>query len=260
MFKKILIPSFVFFGMSLIALYAARAEDKGKEETKIETGIYEPVVVLELFTSQGCSSCPPADVLLERAKKQHPNEVFALSYHVDYWNYIGWDDPFSKSAYTKKQRDYNRKFRYRSNYTPQLVVNGKEHFVGSNSSKLASKIAAYKTRKSENNVALKNIVASDFGISFDFDVKGTKEGKQLRAVLVLDERTTSVKRGENRNRTLKNSNIVVAEKYIPLHSSRGKSSVSIPSIVSKGEDLTLMLLVEDDNLDVTAAAKASVKL
>ncbi|MGW9685974.1 DUF1223 domain-containing protein [Flagellimonas sp. 2504JD1-5] len=260
MLKKILIPSFAFFGMSLIALYTARAEDRAVEEKKVENGTYPPVVVLELFTSQGCSSCPPADALLERVKKQHPKDVFALSYHVDYWNYIGWEDPFSKSTYTKKQRDYNRKFQYRSNYTPQLVVNGREHFVGSNSSKLTSKITEYKSDKSKNGVVFKNLIVSDFGISFDFYVEGSLEGKQLRAVLVLDERTTLVKRGENRNRTLKNSNIVVAEKYIPLQSSRAKSSISIPSIVSKGEDLTLMLLVEANNLDVTAATKAPIKL
>ncbi|WP_190808425.1 thioredoxin family protein [Flagellimonas sp. S3867] len=260
MFKKILIPSFAFFGMSLLALITARVEDRAMEVNKIEKSAYNPVVVLELFTSQGCSSCPPADMLLERAKKQYPEEVFALSYHVDYWNYIGWEDPFSKSIFTRKQRDYNRKFKYRSNYTPQLVVNGKEHFVGSNSSKLTSNIATYRTEKTANKVVLKNVVTSDFGISFDFGVNGNLERKQLRAVLVLDERTTSVKRGENRNRTLKNSNIVVAEKYIALQSSGGKSSISIPNIVSKGEDLTLMLLVEADNLDVTAAAKASVKL
>lgn len=89
------------------------------------------IVVLELFTSQGCSSCPAADVQLEEAKKNYPERVFALSYHVDYWNYIGWEDPFSKKAYTFKQREYNQKFRSSSNYTPQLVVNGKEHFGGS---------------------------------------------------------------------------------------------------------------------------------
>nr|WP_298793827.1 DUF1223 domain-containing protein [uncultured Allomuricauda sp.] len=260
MLKKILIPSFAFFGMSLIALYAARVEDRAVIETKVENEVYEPVVVLELFTSQGCSSCPPADILLDKVKKQHPEDVFALSYHVDYWNYIGWEDPFSKSTYTKKQREYNQKFRYRSNYTPQLVVNGREHFVGSNAAKLTSKITTYKDRKTTNNITLDGIVKSDFGISFDFNLEGDIQGRQLRAVLVLDERTTSVKRGENRNRTLKNSNIVIAEKYIPLQSSRGKSSISIPSIASRGEDLTLILLVEADNLDVTAAAKASMKL
>ncbi len=260
MFKKILIPSFAFFGMSLLALYTARVEDRAKIEAKVENQVYEPAVVLELFTSQGCSSCPPADVLLDKAKKQYPENVFALSYHVDYWNYIGWEDPFSKSTFTKKQREYNQKFRYRSNYTPQLVVNGKEHFVGSNAAKLSSKISTYKNKKTSNSIALEGIVKSDFGISFDFNLEGNIQGKQLRAVLVLNERTTSIKRGENSNRTLKNSNIVIAEKYIPLKSSRGKSSISIPSIASKGQELTLMLLVEADNLDITAAAKASMKL
>ncbi|WP_420600887.1 DUF1223 domain-containing protein [Flagellimonas sp.] len=260
MFKKILIPSFAFFAMSLVALYAAREEDRATEEKKVEEGIYKPVVVLELFTSQGCSSCPPADVLLEKAKKQYPNEVFALSYHVDYWNYIGWEDPFSKSTFTKKQRDYNRKFQYRSNYTPQLVVNGKEHFVGSNGSKLASRISNYKLKKAENSIVLKNISLSGSNISYDFKAEGSLEGKQLRAVLVLDERTTSVKRGENRNRTLKNSNIVIAENYALLQSSEGKATISVPTIVSKNEALTLMLLVEADNLDITAATKASVML
>ncbi|SNY99592.1 DUF1223 domain-containing protein [Flagellimonas pacifica] len=260
MFKKILIPSFVFFGISLVAIYAARMEDRVNEEWKVEKGTYEPVVVLELFTSQGCSSCPPADVLLEKAKKQYPKEVFALSYHVDYWNYIGWRDPFSQSTFTKKQKDYNQKFQYRSNYTPQLVVNGKEHFVGSNGSKLTSIISNYKLKKAENSVVLKNMILSGSNISYDFKVKGSLEGKQLRAVLVLDERTTSIKRGENRNRILKNSNIVVLENYVPLQSSEGKASISVPAIVSKNEALTLILLVEEGNLDITAATKASVML
>ncbi len=260
MIKKILIPSFVFFGMSLVALYTARAEDKVEMEKKVESGSYEPVVVLELFTSQGCSSCPPADVLLEKAKKQYPKEVFALSYHVDYWDYIGWEDPFSKSVYTKKQTDYNRKFKYRSNYTPELVVNGKEHFVGSNGAKLIAKISEYGNKKTDNKVALKNIIATDSRVSFGFDVEGSLKDKQLRTVLVLDERTTVVKRGENRNRTLRNSNIVVTEKYVPLKSANGKSSIEIPNIVSKQDGLTLMILVERDNLDITTAAKASVKL
>ncbi|MDC6366898.1 MULTISPECIES: DUF1223 domain-containing protein [Flavobacteriaceae] len=265
--KKILFPSFVFFGISLIALYATKVEGKGdemsilkKEVKTVEEGIYKPVVVLELFTSQGCSSCPPADILLEKAKKQFPKEVFALSYHVDYWNYIGWEDPFSKSIYTKKQQQYNRKFRYGSNYTPQLVVNGKEHFVGSNRSQMTSKISIYKTKKAENEVELSHHTLSGKTLEFDFNVKGNLDGKQLRAVVVLDERITSVKRGENRNRVLKNSNIVIAEKYIPLQSAKGKNAIHIPSIVAKNEGLTLMLLVEAGNLDIIAAVKTSVQL
>lgn len=259
MFKKIIIPSLAFLGMSLMAFYTAKLENRAiADEKEIETTTYQSPVVLELFTSQGCSSCPPADVLLDKVKKEYPNEVFALSYHVDYWNYIGWEDPFSKSVYTKKQRDYNRKFQYRSNYTPQLVVNGKEHFVGSNGSKLYSKIGSYKAGKSNNGLQLHYNESSGNQVSFAYEVDGPIENRLLRAVLVLDERTTSVKRGENRNRTLKNSNIVVAEKYVTLDTGKGTGKITIPELVSQNDKLTLVLLIEKDNLDITAAAKTPV--
>ena len=215
-------------------------------------------MVLELFTSQGCSSCPPADVLLDKAKRQHPDEVFALSYHVDYWNYIGWEDPFSKSQFTKKQREYNTKFQYSSNYTPELVINGKEHLVGSNATKLNSKIKEYGTIKASNHITLGAIDREKQTVSFEYKIQGTLENKGLRAVLVLDEKITVVKRGENRNRTLKNSNIVIAEKYIPVDTFEGSTSIALSSKFQLEKDLKLIVLLENSNLDITAAAKASL--
>ncbi|WP_339334991.1 MULTISPECIES: DUF1223 domain-containing protein [unclassified Croceitalea] len=223
-----------------------------------DVGSFEPIVVLELFTSQGCSSCPPADILLDKAKKQYPNKIYALSYHVDYWNYIGWEDPYSKSIYTKKQRFYNQKFRYRSNYTPQLVVNGKEHFVGSNGSKLAAKISEYGKLQSENKITIPNVTKDNEYVNFDYNIEGELKDKQLRVVLVLDERTTSVKRGENRDRTLKNSNIVIAEKYIELENGKDNSTVKIPSLVAKKDKITLLLLIENETADITGAAKKAI--
>ncbi|TAI48536.1 DUF1223 domain-containing protein [Flagellimonas allohymeniacidonis] len=259
MFKKIIIPSAAFFLMSAMAFYTAKMEGPLHEpQDTVETTAYEPIVVLELFTSQGCSSCPPADELLDRVKKQYPKEVFALSYHVDYWNYIGWEDPFSKSAFTKKQRDYNVKFQSRSNYTPQLVVNGLEHMVGSHTAKVYSKIDGYKKQSPQNQISIANLDVQNKDLEFEYDVEGDLKGKQLRAVLVLDERTTSVKRGENRNRTLTNTNIVVAEKYLPELQSNGKSNIEIPAIIGNNESFTLILIVESENLDITAAAKSKV--
>ncbi|WP_055393066.1 DUF1223 domain-containing protein [Flagellimonas eckloniae] len=258
MFKKIIIPTMVLVGMSLTAFYSGRKENLTNlgNETKTET--YAPAIVLELFTSQGCSSCPPADLLLEKVKKQYPENIYAMSYHVDYWNYIGWEDPFSKSVYTKKQRDYNRKFQYRSNYTPQLVIKGEEHFVGSNQSKMYSKINEYRAKKAENTLSLSIKKVDTEAIVFGYVASGDLADKQLRVVLVLDERTTSVKRGENRNKTLKNSNIVVTEEYISMIAKNGTHSIEIPTLVSKNDNLTLMLLLESDNLDITGAAKAPI--
>ncbi|MEM7486315.1 MAG: DUF1223 domain-containing protein [Bacteroidota bacterium] len=260
MFKKVIISCIALLGISLMGFYSATKKQPATNETDSATNIDNTgVVVLELFTSQGCSSCPPADLLLEKVKEQFPTEVYALSYHVDYWNYIGWEDPFSKSVYTKKQRNYNIKFKSRSNYTPQLVVNGNEHFVGSNQSKLYSKIDAYKKIASNNAISLDKTTISGDLISVNYTIDGDVSNKELRAVLVLDERTTSVKRGENRNRTLKNSNIVVMEKYVDLESKSGVATIEIPNIVTAKERLILMLLVENDDLAITGAAKTQLK-
>ena len=260
MLKNIYIGAIVLLSMGIMAFTVDfDKEDKIVKSSVEEVAEYEPIVVLELFTSQGCSSCPSADVLLNKVKKQYATAVFALSYHVNYWNYIGWEDPFSKSEYAQKQRKYNVKFRNNSNYTPQLIVNGKEHFVGSSSSKMYAKIEAYKKKKSVNNIKLSNVETNNKKVTFDYTIEGNSAGKKIRTILVLDERTTQVKRGENRNRTLKNSNIVIAEKSITLEEIEGHAAISIPEIVMPNEKMQLIVLVENATNDITGAVKSDVK-
>ncbi|MEP3209470.1 MAG: DUF1223 domain-containing protein [Maribacter sp.] len=258
MLKNIFI-AFIVFGSVLMVAFT---NDFGKADNAtadvIDASIYQPIVVLELFTSQGCSSCPSADLLLQEVKKEFMEEVFALSYHVDYWNYIGWNDPFSKAEYAEKQREYNIKFRNRSNYTPQLVVNGKEHFVGSRSSKMYDVITRYKNKKSMNLIGLTEITVDKKNVAFSYEVKGSISSKIIRTLLVLDERTTHVNRGENRNRTLQNSNVVVAEKSFLLEESQGSMEISIPQLVANSDKLNLIVLVENTNYDITAAAKQAL--
>lgn len=102
-------------------------------------------VVIELFSSEGCSSCPPADRVamdLEKAQPVPGAEVIALELHVDYWNYLGWEDPFSNAAFTARQRTYATAFGQRGVYTPQLVVDGRAELVGSHASAARDAIAA----------------------------------------------------------------------------------------------------------------------
>ncbi len=214
------------------------------------------LVVLELFTSQGCSSCPSADKLVDEVQTEFDENVISLSYHVDYWNYIGWKDPFSKKAYSDKQRAYGSKFYSSSIYTPQVVINGKEHFVGSNKATMYSKLKSYFKKTQPNVVAINALDKKNGIVTYDYNIKGTVDGKTLRAVLVIKERETIVKRGENRNRTLRNTNVVVAETYTQLEATSHSGQIKIPELVIPGDELALVLLVQDASLDITGGNQA----
>jgi hypothetical protein len=123
--------------------FAANAQTSDPSDRK-------PVVV-ELFTSEGCSSCPPADALLQKLEEQQPvagTEIIALEEHVDYWNHDGWIDPYSAADWTQRQRTYGELFKQDA-YTPQLVVDGHSQFVGNNPREAVAEItkaaAAVKT-------------------------------------------------------------------------------------------------------------------
>jgi hypothetical protein len=99
---------------------ASSASDK-PSYTTVET--HERRHVVELFTSQGCSSCPPADSVASRLARDDPS-LIVLSYHVDYWDYLGWKDPHSAAVYTQRQRSYANRLNERSVYTPQIIIDG----------------------------------------------------------------------------------------------------------------------------------------
>src|SRR5215831_2449684 len=105
---------------------------------------FAPVAVIELYTSQGCSSCPPADRLLAQTiadANSAGKNIFAMEFHVDYWNQLGWTDPFSDHKFSERQQDYDSRLKT-SVYTPQMVVNGKTAFVGSAQSELKSALSS----------------------------------------------------------------------------------------------------------------------
>ncbi|MDP5062075.1 MAG: DUF1223 domain-containing protein [Maribacter sp.] len=260
--KKIIVILFLGAGLFLTSFIPSQPSKDNKVDdafsSKHSENVLNGMVVLELFTSQGCSSCPPADELLKVVKNKYPENTFVLSYHVDYWNYIGWADPFSNKDFTEKQSRYNKKFGYSGNYTPELVVNGKEHLVGSNNMKVINAIDKYSGIKSQNELSVQQLNRSTNKIDFDYKIDGDTVGKNVRAVLLLKERITEIKRGENRQRTLVNTNIVIGEKYLKINDGRVVGSINIPSLAINNEELVLMLLVENNDADITGGVKAAI--
>jgi hypothetical protein len=176
-------------------------------------------VIVELFTSEGCSSCPPADVVLAQLEKAQPvagTEVIVLSEHVDYWNYIGWSDPFSSAAFSARQQAYAPIFGNDGVYTPQMVVDGQAEFIGSNSSKAQMAIArAAKLPKGDVKIAFAQNASASDGQAVKLKVSVEKlpaatSGDVAEVLLAITESNLSsqVARGENSGRKLGHTAVV----------------------------------------------------
>ena len=161
-------------------------------------------VVVELYTSQGCSSCPEADAYFAELARQ-PG-VIAIAFHVDYWNYLGWRDPFSSKKFTYRQKEYAMSFRQTGVYTPQIVVQGRRGEVGSDKKAVTRAIAETRKAKLIASVTLEKLS----GNRLRAVVAAAAEAKGAEVWLALLDRrqTTRVPRGENEGKTLVNVNIV----------------------------------------------------
>ena len=162
-------------------------------------------VVVELFTSQGCSSCPPADALISQLARQ-PGQVIPLAFHVDYWDHLGWRDPFSSRLWTQRQMMYVRSFHLDSAYTPQMVVNGSRQFVGSNASVMKAAVDEASRRKPVGNVAVE-VTRHDSKIDATVRAEAPQSSD---VVLVVFENNvaTRIERGENEGRRATDDAIV----------------------------------------------------
>ncbi len=160
-------------------------------------------MVVELFTSQGCSSCPPADDFLGELAGRAG--VLALSFHVDYWNYIGWEDPFSSAEATQRQRAYGRALGLRVVYTPQMVIDGRWDAVGSNRGAVEQAIAA---AGAAAHVAPEFAGDAASGYRVRLPETALEAPARLWLVLFDSSHETKVARGENSGRTIENRNVV----------------------------------------------------
>jgi hypothetical protein len=244
-----------FILAGLLCLPALRAEDR------------RVPVVVELFTSEGCSSCPPAEGLLARMERTQPvagARIIALEEHVDYWNQLGWTDPFSSAQYRARQNDYAIAFKTDNIYTPQMIVSGQVAFVGDDSSQASQQIEQAAEAQS-TVVDLKTTPNSGGADLVDLSVRvsNPKNSKLRNANLYLavteSELSTNVGRGENAGRLLRHAPVVrnfgMIGKIDPHGSNAGQivSTLRLPH-EWKRENLRAVVFVQErDSFRITGA-------
>jgi hypothetical protein len=203
--------AFVWIAIAAViasVLYFSRAE------AKVETLGAHPAIIVELFTSEGCSSCPPADrLLLDLQKQSAPDaRIIVLSEHVDYWDSLGWKDPFSSRQFSDRQSLYAKLQMKDEVYTPQMFVDGHLGFTGSDAAQAAADIrSAAKDKKTD--IKIEQI---DSGVSSTKLRVSTEDSKPSDLMLAITEDglETKVSRGENSGRVLAHTGVVRSLKKI----------------------------------------------
>jgi hypothetical protein len=227
-------------------------------------------VLVELFTSEGCSSCPPADLLLESLNHNQPVpgvEIIPLEEHVDYWNRLGWSDPFSAQKFTERQQSFAIHFGNSGPYTPQMVVDGRTEFVGSSSQQALEAIAAEATSpKAEISLILTGgaedetlLMAKARGAAPTGD---RIESVDIRLAITEDGLASDVRNGENAGRRVEHSAVVRELRDIG-RCGPGKSFVGTAAIKLapqwKRENLRVVVFLEGSSSGrILGAASASV--
>jgi hypothetical protein len=226
-------------------------------------------VLVELFTSEGCSSCPPADALLARLQQQQPvasANAIVLEEHVDYWESSGWHDRFSSRQFTDRQTTYAQHLRLDDNYTPQMIVDGTDQFVGNDTTHaLRSITQAARTPKLSLTLSLPKLEGNNISATISIAPGTTVPTTGLYAALVEPTASTQVRGGENEGHTLHHVSVVRTLVRIGSLEALGHAPISFKLPIPKNPNAPLLRVVVFAQRDgpgavLAAASSTTVQL
>jgi len=215
--------------------------------------------VVELFTSEGCSSCPPADELLANLQKEVSNKnIFLLAFHVDYWDRLGWKDSFSREEYTDRQRQYKQWLGLNVLYTPEFVINGTSEFAGDSKSTLYEKVsnALKKEPLLEITLEAKNIGDS---LILNYTTNRLEEDASFFLAIIEKKASTKVGRGENNGSVLNHVQIVRNAFTIPLKEKENNLNMSRPEYLNWTDFELIAFVQKNETGEIIAATRAVLK-
>jgi len=251
--KETMIVLGLGIGVAVAAFAGIRREKADVPKTSTDA---QGFAVLELFTSEGCSSCPPADELLAKIQNEYKNSpVYILAFHVDYWNHEGWKDPFSHADYTKRQRQYSRWLGVGSLYTPQLVINGASEYVGSDERHILDAITSRLGHATAPAFSMQAKVEHD-QISVACEVAHVDENSELVLALVQKSGYNNVKAGENSGRRLSHVQIVKQLRRVPINTIGTQSTTLTLPDDFQAQDWEVVGFIQDlSNGHIASAGK-----
>jgi hypothetical protein len=215
--------------------------------------------VIELFTSEGCSSCPPADAVAAKLSEEYKDNVYTLGFHVDYWNRLGWKDIFSNAAYSQRQYRYGQIFHLNSVYTPQVVVNGKTEFVGSNEGRLRNTIIQELKNSPTANIELTAKSNNNKTVNISYKVDKVSNAV-LNIALIQLHAQSNVKGGENEGRMLQHVNVVRDFKTVNISkAAKGNTDLILPAGLSAKDCKVIAYLQNADSWQMAAVAETAIQ-
>ena len=235
--------------ISLVPLNQQMITGGREKDYNSESGL----IVMELFTSQGCSSCPSADRILGKYAIKNNSRIFPLAFHVDYWNRLGWVDSFSNSKYTKRQRDYADKFGLESVYTPQLVLNGLKELVGSEEGRIADLVNELSKEKSSTALSITNTTFTGSQVMIEYSLNELLAHHSINGALVQGNAITRIRAGENGGMNLSGNNLVRDFSKNALTGTTGRIGLQLPKGFEKN-GFSIVLFVQDEETGKISAA------
>jgi len=254
--NKILTVTICLVIAAILAAFVAQDKIKAK---RIANADGKGFAVLELFTSEGCSSCPPADELMAEIQKEAKGKaVYILAYHVDYWNNQDWKDSFSSAEYSKRQVQYGDWLNQPQIYTPQLIINGKAGYVGSDESAIRGAILRELATKPEGTLTLQTYQDNE-KLQVQYKAAKTKHGSNLLIAIIQKAAQSKVEGGENAGLTLSHVQIVRALQSEPITATgSGNATIILPKDFNIQGWEVVGLVQDQSNGKILGVAKANL--
>jgi len=244
----------IFGGVALVALVSFAMMHRSTKKHPAANGGF---AVVELFTSEGCSSCPPADAAMAKLLDEYKENVFALGFHVDYWNRLGWQDVYSNGAFTARQLQYSNVLHLKTIYTPQAIVNGRVEFTGSDNSKLHTAVDAGLAAGNGESIQLSATGGDNNVINVSYQLQASA-GNTLNVALIQLHARSDVKSGENSGRQLQHVNVVRAFNSIPVKETTGQLTLTLPQGLDAGGCRVIAYLQDAKTFKVLGAVAAGI--